>query len=130
MLYKGDMSDKNSVGIGREHISYVIRYLEGRITGTYSLADRLDMRRSSMGITLKDYQGRRLYIPNKEVSEAMGTLYRASLSVRNPGTKPRKTRRNPSETKQIAKGLMPQLLIGTAVVVGIAWLGRYMTREE
>ena len=84
LLSKGAGGERTSVGIGKKHLSYAIRYLENRITGFHSLAGRLDMSRSSKGVTLTDYQGRRLYVPNKDTPSALDALYRANLSVRNP----------------------------------------------
>ena len=83
LLYRDSGSRRTSVGIGKEHLSYAIRYLEDRITGFHSIAGRLDLSRSTKGITLTDYQGRRLHVPNKDVSDALGALYRAHLSARN-----------------------------------------------
>jgi len=38
-------------------------------------------------------------------------------------------RRNPNETKPMAKSLLPALLIGTAIVVAISYAGRRATEE-
>ena len=44
--------------------------------------------------------------------------------LRNP-----RKRRNPNETKPMAKSLLPALIIGTAIVVAISYAGRRATEE-
>ena len=49
--------------------------------------------------------------------------------IRGPMWNPKRKRRNPSETGQMAKSLLPTIIIGTFVIAFIAWVGRQQSEE-
>ena len=72
-LYTKDLSDKNSVGIPNKYIKEVIYHLKVR-EGFTEIAGRTTIRCNQKGITLSDYQGRHLFLSNKNIPEAIKLL--------------------------------------------------------
>jgi len=53
----------------------------------------------------------------------------SAYTSRRLGMNPRRKRKNPSETKPMAKSLLPALIIGTVIVLAISYAGRRATEE-